>query len=75
MSTPSSLTPALAPDLPARQVRGPCRHDCPDTCAPLTPVDRDVAIQVQGNLLHRHLDGMLLCAKAVPQTVRDRHTP
>lgn len=74
MSTPSSLTPALAPDLPARQVRGPCRHNRPDTCAPLTTADRGVAIQVQGNLLHRHLDGMLR-AKAVPQKVRERRTP
>ena len=74
MSTPSNLAPALAPDLPARQVRGPCRHDCPDTRTLPTTADRGMVIQVQGHRLHRHLDGMP-CVKAVPQAVRDRRTP
>jgi anaerobic selenocysteine-containing dehydrogenase len=53
-------------------VRGACPHDCPDTCALLTTVEQGVAVQVRGNPLHRHTDGVL-CTKVSRYAERTYH--
>ncbi len=42
-------------------IRGACPHDCPDTCALITTVQKGVAIKVQGNPDHPATGGVL-CA-------------
>ncbi|MDB5943717.1 MAG: putative molybdopterin oxidoreductase [Ramlibacter sp.] len=56
----------------AREVRGACPHDCPDTCALLTTVRDGVAIRVHGNPEHRPTDGVL-CTKVSRYTERSYH--
>jgi anaerobic selenocysteine-containing dehydrogenase len=67
--TPTSAAGLPAPD---RLVRGACPHDCPDTCALVTTVRDGIAIQVQGNPLHRPTDGVL-CTKVSRYTERSYH--
>ncbi|GKT22482.1 molybdopterin oxidoreductase family protein [Acidovorax sp. SUPP3334] len=57
---------------PVTQVRGACPHDCPDTCALLTTVDKGVATRVQGNPAHGHTGGVL-CAKVSRYAERTNH--
>jgi anaerobic selenocysteine-containing dehydrogenase len=56
----------------ARQVRGACPHDCPDTCALLTTVENGVVTKVQGNPAHRQTDGVL-CTKVSRYAERTYH--
>ncbi len=56
----------------ARQVRGACPHDCPDTCALLTTVENGVATRVQGNPAHAQTGGVL-CAKVSKYPERTYH--
>ena len=53
-------------------VRGACPHDCPDTCALLTTVEKGRAIKVQGNPAHRPTDGVL-CTKVSRYAERTYH--
>ena len=54
-------------------VRGACPHDCPDTCALLTTVEKGRAIKVQGNPAHRPTDGVL-CTKVSRYAERTYHS-
>jgi len=54
------------------QVRGACPHDCPDTCALITTVDKGRAIKVQGNPAHKATDGVL-CTKVSRYAERTYH--
>jgi anaerobic selenocysteine-containing dehydrogenase len=62
-----------SPDgLESHIVRGACPHDCPDTCALLTTVEKGVAIRVQGNPAHAQTGGVL-CTKVSRYTERTYH--
>ena len=56
----------------ATQVLGACPHDCPDTCALITTVDKGRAIKVQGNPAHKATDGVL-CTKVSRYAERTYH--
>jgi anaerobic selenocysteine-containing dehydrogenase len=56
----------------AAQVLGACPHDCPDTCALITTVDKGRAIKVQGNPAHKATDGVL-CTKVSRYAERTYH--
>ncbi|MBU3740243.1 MAG: molybdopterin oxidoreductase family protein, partial [Rhodoferax sp.] len=56
----------------ARQIKGACPHDCPDTCSLVTTVQGGVAIRVQGNPDHPHTAGVL-CNKVSRYTERTYH--
>jgi anaerobic selenocysteine-containing dehydrogenase len=64
--SPASISSA------ARQVRGACPHDCPDTCALVTTVQDGVALRVQGNAGHRPTGGVL-CNKVSHYPERTYH--
>ena len=53
-------------------MRGACPHDCPDTCALLTTVEKGVAVRVQGNPAHAQTGGTL-CTKVSRYTERTYH--
>jgi len=53
---------AAAGDQAVRVVKGACPHDCPDTCALETTVERGVAVKVAGAKDHPFTDGVL-CTK------------
>jgi anaerobic selenocysteine-containing dehydrogenase len=76
MSNTISISPIANPDSTqepaARQVRGACPHDCPDTCSLLTTVEGGVATRVQGNPEHPHTGGVL-CNKVSRYTERTYH--
>lgn len=55
------------------EVRGACPHDCPDTCALITRVERGVAVAVRGNPDHPRTDGVL-CTKVSRYAERTHHT-
>ena len=55
-------SPSVPVDPERRAVRGACPHDCPDTCALVTTVEKGVAIRIQGAADHPPTNGVL-CTK------------
>ena len=72
MTTSIGISPSVSFVKASNQVRGACPHDCPDTCALLTTVDKGVAVKVQGNPAHPQTGGVL-CTKVSRYTERSYH--
>jgi anaerobic selenocysteine-containing dehydrogenase len=56
----------------ARVIRGACPHDCPDTCATLTTVEKGRATRIQGDPEHPFTQGFL-CTKVNRYLERTYH--
>src|SRR5919107_2211278 len=71
MPDPAPAASSYAP--PKRHVvRGACPHDCPDTCATLTTVERGRATRIAGDPDHPFTNGFL-CAKVNRYLERTYH--
>jgi anaerobic selenocysteine-containing dehydrogenase len=65
-----SIAPLAESD--TRIVRGACPHDCPDTCATITTVERGRATRIAGDPDHPFTNGFL-CAKVNRYLERTYH--
>ena len=66
------MSTAILADSDTRTVRGACPHDCPDTCATITTVERGRATRIAGDPDHPFTSGFL-CAKVNRYLERTYH--